>query len=415
MRQMRTRSLATLVVATAMGMTTLTACGGSGTSESGASGSSGDEYTGSLRVVDYYNDEPDKTIYQEALDSCAAEVGVTIEREAVPGADLIQKVLQMSSSRTLPDILMLDNPDLAQIAATGALTPIDEVGLSADGEAQGVIDAATYDGKVYGLQPVTNTIALYYRPDVLKAAGVEVPTTWDELKTAAAKLTQGSQYGIAFSAPANYEGTWQFLPFMWSNGADEKDLNTPEMAEAVQLWTDLVQSGSASQSVVNWTQADVNDQFKAGNAAMMINGPWQNPVLDEAGVDYAVAEIPAPTSGATVEVPLGGEVWTLPVNADQAKLQAAAKVVACLNTDEMEMSLATKRQTIPTRLSLQEEYVQKNPQMEAFSTMIKTARARTGELGADWPTAATEIYQILQLSIVGDKTPQQAIDQVVGD
>lgn len=402
------------VAAVALSTTMLSACGGSGTAESSASGADG-LYTGSLRVLDYYSDEPDKTIYQNALDTCGAQVGVTIEREVVPGADLIQKVLQMSSSRTLPDILMLDNPDLAQIAATGALTPLDELGLSADGEVEGVIDAATYQDKVYGLQPVTNTIALYYQPDLLDAAGVEVPTTWDELKTAAAKLTAGSQYGIAFSAPANYEGTWQFLPFMWSNGADEKDLDTPEMAEAVQLWADLVHSGSASASVVNWTQADVNDQFIAGNAAMMINGPWQNPVLDEAGVDYKVAEIPAPQAGDTVQVPLGGEVWTIPVNDDQAKAKAAAEVVSCLNSDDMEMSLATQRQTIPTRLSLQDEYVEENPEMAAYSQMIKTARARTGELGAEWPAAATDIYDILQLAIVGDKTPQQAIDQTVGN
>ncbi len=414
MNSSRTRTLVAAAAAGALGVTLMAACGGS-TSSGSSDSESGEAFTGSLRVVDYYTDEPDKTIYQNMLDTCAASVGVTVEREVIPGADLVQKVLQMSSSKTLPDILMLDNPDLAQIAATGALMPLDEVGLSAEGEAQGVVDAATYDGKVYGLQPIANTIALYYRPDVLAAAGVEVPTTWDELTAAAAKLTSGSQYGIAFAAPANYEGTWQFLPFMWSNGADEKNLDTPEMAAAVKLWADLVADGSASESVVNWTQADVNDQFKAGNAAMMINGPWQNPVLDEAGTDYAVAQIPAPTAGGTVQAPLGGEVWTIPVNSDQAKQTAAAKVVECLNTDDNEMSLATQRQTVPTRLSLQDTFVQENPQMAAYSEMITTARARTGELGAEWPATATQIYQILQLAIVGDATPEDAITQVVGN
>ena len=75
-----------------------------------------------------------------------------------PGDTLIQKVLQQSSSKTLPDVLMLDNPDLQQIAATGALAPLDEFGLSADGYAKGVVDASTYEGKLYGLQPITNTI-----------------------------------------------------------------------------------------------------------------------------------------------------------------------------------------------------------------------------------------------------------------
>ena len=112
----------------------------------------------SLRVLDYYSNEPDKTVYTKVLDACGKANGVTIKREAVPGDTLIQKVLQQSSSKTLPDVLMLDNPDLQQIAATGALAPLDEFGLSADGYAKGVVDASTYKGKLYGLQPITNTI-----------------------------------------------------------------------------------------------------------------------------------------------------------------------------------------------------------------------------------------------------------------
>ena len=50
---------------------------------------------------------------------------------------------------------------------------------------------------------------------------------------------------------------------MWSNGGDEKDIATPETAGALQLLVDLVRDGSASKSVVNWAQADVNDQYKA--------------------------------------------------------------------------------------------------------------------------------------------------------
>jgi multiple sugar transport system substrate-binding protein len=226
----------------------LGACGG-GDDDSGdaASGAS----IKSLRVLDYYSNEPDKTRIGKMLDDCGKTAGVTIKREAIPGDTLIQKVLQQSSSKTLPDVLMLDNPDLQQIAATGALAPLDQFGLSADGYAKGVVDASTYKGKLYGLQPITNTIALFYNADILKKAGVEPPKTWDELRATAKKLTHGKQYGIAFSAPATYEGTWQFLPFMWSNGGNEKDIATPQTASALQLLVDLVRDGSSSKSVVN--------------------------------------------------------------------------------------------------------------------------------------------------------------------
>ena len=393
----------------------LSACGGgssSGTSGSGSSSGTGGGNGTTLRVLDYYNNDPGKTVWQKALESCASQAGAKISREAVPGASLIQKVLQQASSRTLPDLLMLDNPDLQQIAATGALTSLDEFGINADGYAKGVADASTYQGKLYGLQPITNTIGLFYNKDVLSKAGVQPPATWDELKATAKKLTKGSQYGLAFSAPANYEGTWQFLPFMWSNGGDEKDIATPQTAQALQLWVDLMNAGSVSKSALNWTQADVNDQFKAGKAAMMVNGPWQFPVLDaDTSLHYGVVPIPAPSAGKPVVAPLGGETWTVPQTGNKDKQAKAAKVVQCLNSDDSQVSLAKQNQTIPTKTALLAQFSSSNPNMKGFVDQIPTARSRTGELGADWPKAATKIYTAVQAALTGQAPPDKALQQ----
>jgi len=402
---MPTRKTVLTVTLTLLAPLALGACGG------GSSGSKdGDAST--LRVLDYYNNEPDKTVYQKTLEACGQANGVTIQREAVPGANLIAKVLQQSSSRTLPDVLMLDNPDLQQIAASGALAPISDFGLSADGYIKGVVDASTYNGKVYGLQPITNSIGLFYNKDLLAKAGVKPPATWDELKTAAKALTKGDQYGLAFSAPANYEGTWQFLPFMWSNGGDEKNIATPQTAAALQLWVDLVRDGSASKSVLNWTQADVNDQFKAGKAAMMINGPWQFPVLNaDTALHYDVVPTPVPTAGATGIAPLGGETWTIPQTGNKDRQAKAAKIVACLNSDDNQLALGKERQTVPTKTALLDKFVADNPSMKAFATIVQTARSRTGELGADWPKAATKIYTGVQTALTGGAPPAKALEQ----
>ncbi|MHA6628809.1 sugar ABC transporter substrate-binding protein [Pseudonocardia sichuanensis] len=390
-----------LVAAAALG---LSACGGGG-------GGGGGDVT-SIRVLDYYNNEPDRTVYAQKLDACGQQAGVTIEREVVPGDSLISKVLQQASSRTLPDVLMLDNPDLQQIASTGALAPLSDFGLAADGYADGVVSASTFDGQLYGLQPVTNSLGLFYNVDMLAEAGIAPPTTWDELKTAAAALTQGERYGVAFSAVADYEGAWQFLPFMWTNGGDETNIAGPEVAEALQLWVDLVGSGSASRSVLNWRQADVKDQFAAGNAAMMINGPWQFPALDEVeGLNYEVAPIPVPQAGDTLIAPLGGETWTLPQTGDPARQAKGAEIIACLNTDENQIALATERTTVPTKTALREQFVAQVPRMEAFTDLVQDARARTGKLGAEWPATATRIYTAVQTAITGGATPQQALQQ----
>lgn len=402
----RSKKVSTLIGAAAMVATVpLVLAGCSGSSTTGTSGK-----VTSINVLDYYNQGNDKTVIGDYLDKCGTEVGVKINRTEVPGGSLIQKVLQQASSKTLPDVLMLDNPDMQQIAATGALSPLADYNISTDGFAKGVLSAGTYKGKVYGLAPTVNTIALFYNKDVLAKAGITPPKTWDELKADAKKLTVGSQYGFAVDANATYEGTWQFMPFMWSNGGDEKNIDTPETAQALQLWTDMVKDGSMSKSVVNWTQADVNDQFLAGKTAMMINGPWQIPALNaQTKVKYGIAQIPVKSASDTSVAPLGGEVWTVPNTGDSAKQKVAAKVVECLNSSKNQLAMAKLRFTIPSRTATANEFATEVPSEKVFVDLVADARARTGELGPDWPKAATKIYTAVQSALTGQSSPTEAL------
>lgn len=364
----------------------------------------------SITVLDYYTDKEEHAQWGELLSACGRTVGVTVEQNSVPGAELIPKVLQQASSRTLPDLLMLDNPDLQQIAQTGALTPLDQYGIDAGGFADGIRSAGTYGGKVYGLAPAVSTVALFYNKDMLAEAGVPVPKTWEDLKQAAAKLTRPGRYGIAVDANATFEGTWQFLPFLWSNGGDERNLDTPQAAQALQLWVDLVKSGSMSKSVLNWTQADVHDQFAAGRIAMMINGPWRIAELDQdQSLHWGVAPVPVPVAGRSPVTPLGGEVWTVPQNSSKDRQQKAAKVLACLNDPTNMLTAARQHFTVPSRTAVAAQYAEQVPSAAVFVDSVKTARARTDELGVRWPQAATGIYQAIQAALTGTQSPEEAL------
>jgi multiple sugar transport system substrate-binding protein len=374
----------------------LTACSSSGSSSGG----------NTLTVEDYYT-----ATYNPIYNTCAKTVGAKLKINHVAGAGLIAKVLQQASSRTLPDVLMLDNPDVQQIASSGALTPLGDYGLNADGLVPAVQAANSYKGKLYGLEPVTNSIALYYNKSMLSAAGVTPPKTWDELRAAAKKLTKGKVYGFAMSNINTYEGTWQFLPFFWSNGGDEKNIATAGAAQALQFDLDLQNDGSMSKSSINWAQADVNNQFIAGKAAMMINGPWQLPALKAAkGLTFDSVPIPTRTGDPTV-APLGGEAFTIPQTKNKDTMKLAGQFVGCLSAPKMQSTIAGITGNVPTNIAAADAWATTHPEVSAFVTTVKTARARTGELGPDWPKAATKIYTAVQLALTGKASPTAALQQ----
>lgn len=393
---MKKSRLAAVIAAAALVPLSLTACSGGGSSSAGGAKA--------LTIEDYYT-----AAQNPFYTKCAKQLGVKVTINHVAGAGLIAKVLQQASSRTLPDILMLDNPDVQQIAASGALSPLSDYGLSAKGLVPAVEAANTYKGDLYGLQPVTNSIALYYNKKLLSAAGVTPPKTWDELRAAAKKLTKGKTYGFAMSNINTYEGSWQFLPFFWSNGGDEKNIATPAAAQALQFDLDLQKDGSMSKSSINWAQLDVNNQFVAGKAAMMINGPWQLPALNAAkGLEFDSVPIPTRTGSAPV-APLGGEAFTVPVTKNKDTMKLAGKFVGCLNSPKMQTYIAGLSGNVPTNLVQAAAWAKTHPQVTAFVETTKTARARTGELGPDWPKAATKIYTAVQQALTGKASPTAAL------
>lgn len=398
------RTTTYLVGASAVGVLALSACGGGSTDSA-----DGGDIT--LKVTDTMS-ETSAPIYDEIYQACAVELDVTVESNHVAGSGLIATVLQQASSRTLPDVLMLDNPDVQQIAASGALSPLSDYGITGDGFPQGVVDAGTYDGDLYGLAPIVNSIGLFYDADLLAEAGIEPPATWDELRAAAQELTEGNRYGIAFSAANSFEGTWQFLPFMWSNGGNEDDLTSPEVVGALEFVNSLVQDGSASASVVNWSQNDVNDQFIEGRAAMMVNGPWNMPKLEATeGLSFASVPLPVPSAGDELVAPLGGEAFTVPMTESPERMAAAGDFVACVTSGENQLTMATGRGAVPSDSEVAEQAATENPLVASFVETVQTARARTTLLGEEWPTAATSIYTAVQLALTGSESAADALAQ----
>jgi multiple sugar transport system substrate-binding protein len=110
-RSRRPRSFVPLTALLAATGLVLTACGVSSSSDS-AEGK-----TTTLTEMDYYNTEPLHSALPKQLKQCGDKAGVTVKRQVVP--ELRTKLMQLAGSRAIPDLVLLDNPDLQQLAATG--------------------------------------------------------------------------------------------------------------------------------------------------------------------------------------------------------------------------------------------------------------------------------------------------------
>ncbi len=348
-----------------------------------------------------------------------AHPNITIQRNAVPFGDLLPKADQEAASHTLPNILVLDNPDVAAFASTGALTQLDSYmqgSFSASDFYAGPYSTMKYQGKTYSFPVGSNDLALFYNIKMLKAAHLTPPATWSDLVNDAKQLTQGNTYGFAFSAQANEQATFQFEAFLWSNGGDLSDIDSSQGLASLELLTNLVHNGYASRGALNWGQPDVATQFGEGHAAMMENGPWEIPALEQQyhmqyGVDFGVVPFPVPQAGMQPVVPLGGEEWTIPVSSNTAAVKAAWDLVDWLEQPAQLLQFDEGFNYIPAIKSTAQQLLQQQPYMQVFANEFNTARARTAQLGAKYPKVSQVIWTAEQAALSGSMSPQAALAQ----
>ncbi|MGW1835051.1 sugar ABC transporter substrate-binding protein [Streptomyces sp. NPDC002067] len=365
---------------------------------------------GTLTVLNSATDTAEHTENQRFFDRCARKYGLRVEQNSVPADQVSSKALRMASSNSLPDILELDGSELPQFAETGGLRPLSDLAVPTTGFSRGAVSLGSYEGTRYGIARSANSLALYYNPDLLRQAGVEPPRTWAQLREAARELTGDGRYGLAFSAGPDADGVYQFLPFFWSAGGDEARLDGSGGAAALRLWKQLVADRSVSRAVVNWNQQDVNDQFIAGRAAMMINGPWQVPVLEaQQKVDWAVAKIPVPEAGGKAVSPIGGTVMTVPRSDDPAREKNAARILRCLNTPANQLAWGEAVNNVPTRTSAARAYADQNPELAPFAELVSTARSRTARVGTGWPAVSDALAGAFQSVLTGQDSPEAAL------
>lgn len=261
-------------------------------------------------------DEPGEYHYVLAKEFMAANPDIKINVRTVQFDDMVNDLARAVAAGDAPDVTYIDNPEVALFASRGLLldlTPYLENSevVKVDEIFPGPLASVTYEGGIYGLPRGANTIALYYNADMYRAAGLDPdnpPKTWDELYETARTLTKPDQniYGLAFSAAASEEGTFQFLPWVQMSGGDYDNLQTDGAVRALNMWKRFIDEGIASPNSLIRGQWDSTGTFNAGTAAMSISGPWELPrMASEAKFEFRAALLPVPETGAARASALG--------------------------------------------------------------------------------------------------------------
>jgi multiple sugar transport system substrate-binding protein len=219
---------------------------------------------------------------------------------------------------------------------------------------EGPVKATTVEGKVVGVPIITEREVLYYRKDLLQAAGLQVPKTMEELEAAAKAIKASSPDTAGFVARTGKStAVTQFSSFLYSFGGDFMDssgkasVNTDAAKKAYAYYGGLIRNyGPANVSTdMSWPEAMAI--FTQGGAAFYTEAdslyknatdPAKSKVADKVGF----APLPAGPAGSK---PYNIPSWALGVNQNSSNTDNAWKFIQWATSKER--TLAAQKAGVP--------------------------------------------------------------------
>lgn len=319
-------------------------------------------------------------------------------------------------------VMSVDVVWTAEFAANGWLEELPADKFPTTGYLQAAVDSATYFNKLYAMPSSSDGALLYYRKDLLEKAGVQAPTTWDEMQAACDKILPGqtgmSCYGGQFQ---KYEGlTCNFAEAINSAGGAVLDaqgkptVNTPEAVAGLTWMVNGFKTGMIPAEAKTWKEEDSRIAFQSGKILFLRNWPyvWNKTQEDSASnkVKGKVAVAPIPGKTGLGVSTLGGHSYG--ISSFAKNKGTAMKWINWMLRPENQKTQLQKASSAPVLESLyaDPELIKQFPYLPTLLKSIQNAKPRPKAVAYGDVTLA--IQDAAYAAIQGQKDPQTALNDL---
>jgi N,N'-diacetylchitobiose transport system substrate-binding protein len=287
------------------------------------SSSDTDEQSGTLRVwlFQEVNNKPKEEVVDSVLaDFQKAHKDTKVTVEYIPVETRAQRMkAAFNDPKSAPDVIEYGNTDTAGYVKDGGLADVTK-DFTSWSEAKDTDPTArqsvTVDGKIYGAPYFVGVRALYYRTDIFKDLGLEVPKTMAELATTAREIraAEPNLYGLVVGGAFTYGA----MPFIWANGGElatgksgsyASAIDSAAAQKGIKAYTSLFSDDNCpAAKCAGMGGNDTITAFAAGQAGMAIGGDFNHTAVEAGKVKgkYAVVPLPGVKAGEIAPAFAGG-------------------------------------------------------------------------------------------------------------
>lgn len=233
---------------------------------------------------------------------------VTIHDAPTTTAAYLADLRRVTRSGRGPCLAQVPNTAVTGLAQAGVLDDVTQTAEQyRDSYARGPMSRVTYRGRTYGLPLDSSPLVLFHDVDAWTKAGVDVPTTWQQMEAAATRLrTAGlSLTDVPIDDASWYAALCDACGCPWFRAVDDTTwqigIDTAEAVAFASGWRRIVQAGGLP-STHGWDADATTSAFSSGKVVGHIGAPGEIPDLLEAvratGHRWAVSALPTGGEGS---------------------------------------------------------------------------------------------------------------------
>ena len=378
---MKIRSIAAVATISALALATAGCSGG----DSGGDAGGGDTltYWASNQGTSLEND---KEVLQPLLDKFEDESGIKVDLEVIGWNDLQTRIQTAVTSGQAPDVVNIGNTWATSLQATGAFLPYEDAEMEAIGGADKFVKTALDTGGAKG-ETVTSVplyglaYGLYYNKQMFADAGLTPPETWEDMVSAAKKLTTGDVNGITLAAGSYTENAhFAFINAAQNGAALFDDDGQPTFTEdgvvtGIKRYLDLMQTDKVADvgnaQYDNGTKS-VSD-FANKKAAMVINQNNADNSIAAAGMtsdEYGVVPFPAPADGEKIASFIAGINLSIFKNTDNK--DGALEFVKFMTSEDTQNAVGKPFASLPVLEGVAPSFTDNAEEAATFQEIYST-------------------------------------------
>jgi multiple sugar transport system substrate-binding protein len=360
----------------------------------------------------------------------AAHPGIKVVDKFQPGqyTGLATQLQAALAAQQPPDVAQIGYNLLAYVAENFPHYPVENFRKTDaaffGGFRPNILALGQYGGVQHGMPYGLSTPVMYYNADLLKQAGLDPgrpPATWTAVIAAGQTIkTKTGKLGIYLQQPND---DWMFQYLVYDNGgrllsADGKRVmfDSPEAAQALQLWADLVNKQRLAPNV-SWDEGE--GSFLAGNIAMYITTIGKRGNL-QAHASFDLRAVPAPRFGTKgLKVAAGGNDLFIFSPAGERR-QAAWEFVKFLLSPEGETAWTKATGYLPPRVSVAQDpmylkpFFSENPLMKAALDSFPAISVWQSFPGAHGLEVTKLVIDATQEILSGQRSAQAVLQETAG-